>query len=55
VQHASEGARPGPRGREALERADVEDGLEGVRVAQELAGADARDIVRQRQALLPPR
>jgi hypothetical protein len=53
AQRAGEGA--GPRGREALERAGVEDGLDGVRVPQELADAGAGDAVRQRHALPPPR
>ena len=50
-----ERAGPGPRRREALERAGVEEGLHTVGVPQELAYVAAGDAVREPDALPPPR
>ena len=47
AERARERAGPGPRRREALERAGVEEGLHSVRVPHELADVTARDTGRE--------
>ena len=55
AERARERAGPGPRRREALERAGVEEGRHAVGVPQELADVAAGDAGREPDPLPPPR